>query len=71
MKDMVGGCDRLCECHGSVQVVVTEHTCVSYGLWITGVSMIVGWFTPYCYHPDSKGGIGSRLVQLQSVRSCV
>ena len=55
----------------AVQVVVTEHTCVSYGLWITEVAMIAGWFTLYCYYPDSEGSIGSRHVKLQGVRICV
>ena len=55
----------------AVQVVVTEHTCVSYRLWITEVSMITDCSISYCYYPDSEGGIGSRHLQLQSVRICV
>ena len=55
----------------AVQVVVAEHTSVSYGLWITEVSMITDYSVSYCCYPDSEGGIGSRHVQLQSVRICV
>ena len=54
----------------AVQVVVTEHTCVSYGLWITEVSMITECSISYCCYPDSEGGIGSKHFQLQSERSC-
>ena len=55
----------------AVQVVFTEHTCVSYGLWITGVSPITECSISYCCYPDSEGGVGSRHVQLLCVRSCV
>ena len=55
----------------AVQVAVTEHTCVSYGLWITEVSIITGCSISCCCYPDSEGGIGSRHVQLQSVRGFV
>ena len=55
----------------AVQVMVTEHTCVSYGLWITGVSMITECSISYSCYPDSEGGVGSRHFQLESVGSCV
>ena len=43
-----------------VPVVVTEHTCVSYGLWITEVSLITDCSISYCCYRDSECGIGSR-----------
>ena len=46
----------------AVQIVVTERTCVSYGLWITEVSMIMNCSILYCCYPDSEGGIKSRHV---------
>ena len=52
----------------AVQVVATGHTCVSYGLRITEVSMITECSTSCCCYPDSEGDIGSRHVQLQCVR---
>ena len=51
----------------AVQVVFTEHTCVSYGLWVTEVSMISECSISCCCYPDSEGGIGSRHVHLQSI----
>ena len=43
----------------AVPVVLTEHTCVSYGLAITEVSMITDCSISYCCYPDSECGIGS------------
>ena len=66
--------DKLVDVTVSVSVMagqVTEHTCVSYGLWIAGVSLITDCSISYCCYPDSEGGIGSRHFQLQGVRSCI
>ena len=55
----------------AVQVVVTEHTCVSYGLWITEVSMITECSISCCCYPDSESGSGSRHFQLQCVKCSI